>query len=105
MFVNISYLSESMLEYIDAPMPYITGVPRHLWDSAKRQAVAEDVVVFDLDRNETTCREKLPDLPAKTSDSLYSTLLSIMKERKEVMEIYKNSARRERKVLDGVRSS
>jgi hypothetical protein len=30
-FTNISYMIPSMAEYLEAPFPYIIGVPRELW--------------------------------------------------------------------------
>jgi len=104
MFVNISYLSEAMLDYIDAPMPFIIGVPRYLWQSIKtqRQAIPEDIIIFDIDNNITICNERLPDLPIKATNSLHSTILSIVKERKRMMELYGNSVKREAKVLCSV---
>jgi hypothetical protein len=95
-----------MLDYIDAPMPFIIGVPRYLWESIKKQKqnIPEDIIIFDLDKNITICNEKLPGLPIKATNSLHSTISSIMKERKEVMELYGNSVKGEGKVLCGVRS-
>jgi hypothetical protein len=30
-FTNISYMIPNMVEYLEAPFPYIIGVPRELW--------------------------------------------------------------------------
>ncbi len=97
-FVNISYLSYSMLEYVDAPMPFIMGVPRYLWKVLKRQraeAIPSEVVIFDLDKNKLTCDESLPDLPPKAAESVYATMLSIMDEKKRIMNTYRVPAERE----------
>lgn len=52
-----------MLEYVDAPVPYIIGVPRRLWlqiKAARKDSVFEEVTVFDVDSNEFIVRDKSP---------------------------------------------
>ncbi len=100
-FVNISYLSDSMIDYIDAPMPFIMGAPRYLWKDIKRQreSIPSDIVVFDIDKNKMTCNEKLPDLPPKAAESVYATMLSIMDEKDKLLRNYsKMPVEREQKV-------
>jgi hypothetical protein len=41
-----------MIEYLEAPFPYIVGVPRDLWKHIlehKWELLGEDVVAFDID--------------------------------------------------------
>lgn len=100
-FVNISYLSESMIDYIDAPMPYILGVPRTVWKEIKKQkgdSIPADVVIFDVDKNKLTCSENLPDLPPKAEESVYNSLLSIVDEKVRIVALYKNPAERQEQV-------
>lgn len=100
-FVNISYLSESMVEYIDAPMPYIIGVPRAIWKDIKKQrgdTIPTDLVIFDVDKNKLKCNEQIPDLPPKAAESVYATLLSIVDEKERIVASYKNSVERNEQV-------
>ena len=101
-FVNISYLSYSMLDYIDAPMPFIMGVPRSIWKDIKRQRsdnIPSDIIIFDLDKNKLTCNEQVPDLPPKAAESVYATMLSIMDEKERILNTYKMQGERERRVF------
>jgi hypothetical protein len=44
-------LSASLVDYLDAPFPYIVGVTRKLWSEIytnRWERMDEDVVVFDL---------------------------------------------------------
>ncbi len=97
-FVNISYLSYSMLDYIDAPMPFVMGVPRYMWKDIKRQrgdSIPPDIVIFDIDKNKLTCNEDLPDLPPKAAESVYATMLTIMDEKERILSQYKVPAERD----------
>ena len=90
-----------MLEYIDAPMPYIIGVPRHLWKEIKRSrgdSIPPDVIIFDVDKNKLVCPESLPDLPPKAAESVYASLLSVMDGKERILAEYKNVAEREEHV-------
>jgi hypothetical protein len=62
-FTNISYLIPSMVEYLEAPFPYIVGVPRDLWKYIYEQrwdALGEEVVAFDIDNHRIYEKEELP---------------------------------------------
>lgn len=91
-----------MLEYIDAPMPFIIGVPKHLWKTLKqREPFPNDIVVFDIDKNKLRCGEELPELPGKAAESVYAVLLSVMDEREKARRSCRRSAECERKVSAG----
>ena len=92
-FVNVSYLSDEMTDYIEAPMPFIMGVPRHVWKNMKRQreGMPSDIIIFDIDKNKMTCNEKLPDFPPKAAEAVYSTMLTIVDDREYMRKAYKNS--------------
>jgi hypothetical protein len=50
-----------MLEYIDAPMPYIIGVPRTTWmqtKNSRKDLIPEGITIFDVDKNEFIARDK-----------------------------------------------
>jgi hypothetical protein len=56
----------SMVEYLEAPFPYIVGVPRELWKHIYEQKwdiLGEEVVAFDIDNNKVYEKEELPDFP------------------------------------------
>lgn len=55
-FTNISCLIPSMIDYLEAPFPYIVGVSRELWRhiyehrwQAEQCHQGDEVVAFDLD--------------------------------------------------------
>jgi len=59
--VNITCLSERMLEYMDAPVPYIIGIPRATWiliKNSRKELIPEEITIFDLDKNEFIARDK-----------------------------------------------
>jgi DENN domain-containing protein 1 len=65
-FTNISYLIPSMVEYLEAPFPYIVGLPRDLWKyiyEQKWDILGDEVVAFDIDNNRTYEKEELPEFP------------------------------------------
>ena len=47
---------------LDAPVPYLVGVPRDNWDEAQHHLSAEAIVV-DLDRNSVVMGEQTAELP------------------------------------------
>ena len=54
-FLNISYLTELMVDYLDAPLPYIIGINRNLWEGIKTNGklITEDTIsVFDINKNQ-----------------------------------------------------
>ncbi len=79
-----------MVGYIDAPMPYISGVPKHIWqrlrvDRGRDLAwLPSDVCVFDVDKRqfktEETSRSSLPDLPSAYVEVVYNVLLNLLNE-------------------------
>lgn len=91
-----------MIDYIDAPMPFIMGVPRNVWKDMKLQrgdSIPSDIVIFDIDKNKLTCNENLPDLPVKAAESIYASLLAIMDGKEKVGNSCKSPIEREEKVL------
>lgn len=93
MFINITYLNSDMLDYIDAPVPYIVGVPRDIWKKIKKNRgrdlnwVPNDVSIFDIDKGQFKHKEKTQDLPEKLVKSLRNTLQIILKQSKGLLEV------------------
>jgi len=83
-FVNISYLGSSMTDYIDAPMPYIIGVPRNIWKKIKKEKRKDsswdptDMSVLDMDKGIFIIKEKVPDFPHEITQRIYNTLLDVL---------------------------
>ena len=61
-----------MAEYIDAPMPYIIGIPRFLWHEIKKlrskKEMPEEIAVFDISKGKFTSSERVPEWPTKDSE-------------------------------------
>lgn len=80
--MNISYLSEELVEYIDAPMPYIVGVPRAIWREIKqmqnREEILREVAVFDLDKGEFASSAAIPEWPPKDAEPVYRRIQEIL---------------------------
>lgn len=88
-----------MKDYIDAPMPFIMGVPLKLWKAMKKQReMPPDIIVFNIDKNKVVCKEDLPELPPKAAESVYAALLSIIDERESIRKSYRSSPEYEQKV-------
>jgi len=75
-----------MIEYIDAPMPYILGISRILYKTIKqkrRDPIPSDVTIFDLDKNEilsVNSLEPIPFLPPDLTQEIESLLQNIKSE-------------------------
>lgn len=76
-FVCISQLIPSMLDYLDAPFPYIVGVTREVWTTiqeTKWDGLCEEIVAFDIDYGRIFKKEKLPDFPEPFTQFLITSL-------------------------------
>lgn len=82
-----------MIDYIDAPMPYIIGVPREIWKKIKKEKgrgyswLPPDVSVLDIDKGMFKIKETLPDLPAGPTEKAYNFLLEVLNESKDVQSM------------------
>jgi hypothetical protein len=90
-----------MIDYIEAPMPFIMGVPKHVWKNIKRQRenIPSDIIIFDIDKNKMTCNEKLPDFPPRAAEAVYSTMLTIVDDREHMRKTCKNLSNYKQYVL------
>lgn len=49
-FVFITYLSPKLIECLEAPIPYLIGVSRQIWnDYCVMKEFPDDVIIFDID--------------------------------------------------------
>lgn len=75
-----------MIDYIDAPMPFIIGVPREIWKKLKKERstdlswIPTDVSILDIDKGSFKMQDTLPDLPASPIENAYNSLLEVLNE-------------------------
>ncbi len=89
-----------MLDYIDAPVPYIIGVPLRLWLDIERRRGPQlsDTVICDLHNNRFKCPDAIPDFPPKTEARVYAQLQSIVEGKKRILAECKDSVERDERV-------
>jgi hypothetical protein len=91
--INVSYLTTELVEYIDAPIPYIIGIPRSVWREIKKltnkQEILEDVVIFDIDKAEFIALSSTPEWP-KESEVVYRCLQDVITEGNELKFVQKS---------------
>jgi len=88
-FVFISYLAPHLVECLDAPFPYVIGVSRKVWlDHCVTREYSEDVVIFDIDRQEklNSLKEELPGLPEPQASILLRSLRELLDMRERFTE-------------------
>ena len=62
----LSYLSPQLVDYLDAPFPYIVGISKKLWSeiySSRWETMDEDIVVFDIQSQAIMNKQPLPAKP------------------------------------------
>jgi hypothetical protein len=61
----VSYLTTEIIEYIDAPMPYIMGIPRFLWKEIKKirskNDIARETAIFDINKEKYLFLGEVPN--------------------------------------------
>jgi len=85
-FVNASYLTKSMIDYLEAPLPYIMGIQRDLWEEAKltNKSILNEVSVFDVDNNVfDVIHTSFPDFPQKAIRAAYNEIANILNSPRE----------------------
>jgi len=71
-----------MIDYIDAPLPYIIGIPRCIWEKvtqARIKSLPPDVAIYDIDKKKLIHKEKLPDLPKEIVKRVNEAMEMILK--------------------------
>ena len=60
--INISYLADSMTDYLDMPMPYIMGLSRLTYNVVVEERgndwMPPDTILFDLDNKQFVSTEE-----------------------------------------------
>lgn len=73
-FLNISYLKQEMIDYIDSPVPYVIGISETIWNKVfmrKWNEVSDDTVYFVIDTALLTSKIDLPNNPEPMTSILY----------------------------------
>jgi len=72
-----------MIDYLDMPTPYITGVPRDIYvkyiQPKENQFLYNDyTIIFDIDNRKFIYEPQTTYLPISLADSVSKTILSIV---------------------------
>lgn len=90
MFLNISYLTSAMIDYIDAPIPYIVGIPRTVWKQIakkKKEALRTEVIIYDIDKNKLKSCHPLPSFPEDSVKHIHEAMTEVLKNRNSAKNV------------------
>ena len=73
-----------MEEYLDAPVPFIIGVPRKVWENMVYKNYESDLIVYDLDNKYFIKSLVLPVLPYSAEKSITNSLLLCTKQNMKI---------------------
>jgi len=62
----LSFLSPSLVDYLDAPFPFLVGISKKFWNEifmSRWDRMDEDIVVFDLQAQTILNKQPLPPKP------------------------------------------
>ena len=93
MFVNISYLTLSMVDYIDAPIPYIVGMSKDIWKKVKKEKkelLTTDIAIYDIDKRKFKFNEALPTFPEESMSYVYEMMNKIITYNDQNKSVWKN---------------
>jgi hypothetical protein len=65
-FLNISYIKQEMIDYLDSPVPYIIGVSEKIWNKismTKWNEISDDTVAFHIDTGLLMTKIDMPEGP------------------------------------------
>ena len=80
-FTFITYLTPNMIDYLEAPFPYIIGVSKKIWeDICSIREYPDDIIIYDIDKQHLVrpLKEDLPPLPEPQASSVLKTLKSLL---------------------------
>lgn len=80
-FVIITYLTPDLVDYLDAPVPYLIGVSKSTWDEIGQiKEYPEDIIIFDLETQERKFIPKfdIPELPTPFGDELLASFKELI---------------------------
>jgi hypothetical protein len=79
--VIITYLTNELVDYLEAPVPYLIGVSTTIWSQIMyMKEYGEDIIIFDLETQERKFIPKMdiPELPRPYGDDLLNGLKDIL---------------------------
>lgn len=80
--MNISYIKEEMIDYIDSPVPYLIGVSDELWTNkismTKWNETQDDVVAFHLESALMMQKIDIPSGPEPMTSILIHTIEDLL---------------------------
>lgn len=82
-------LNQKMLEYLDAPMPFVIGISSAIWNKifmSKWNEVSDDTVAFDIDTELLMTKIDLPNQPAPVTAILLQTLTDLQQKQGQLSE-------------------
>ena len=70
-----------MIDYLDAPVPYIIGMKRSIWKKIKasNKMLAKDIAIFDINKNVFKYIDNsLPEFPKEILEKIYNNVIEIL---------------------------
>lgn len=78
-FTIITYLTEDMADFLEAPVPYLIGVSSSTWDKiGSIKEYPPEIVIFDLESQENKTFTDFPSLPTPYGQELLSEFREII---------------------------
>ena len=100
-YINISFISNEMEEYLGAPVPFIIGVPRKVWESMGYKSSDSDLLIYDLDNKYFLKSISLPILPNGGEKGI-TDCLSVCT--KQIMNIASSKYEHTKKLENGLKA-
>ncbi len=93
-FINIPYLPPSLIDYVNAPLPFLIGIESQYLDQAE-DIINDGTYIIDLDNNKITSKHK-------TSVTLQSNGRSSIKLKDDLPELPNHYAHKLQKKISGI---
>jgi hypothetical protein len=80
-FMNISYLKQEMIDFIDSPVPYIIGLDETVWNKVfmrKWAEISDDTVYYDMETELLNPKIDLPNSPEPMTTMLIQSLNEVI---------------------------
>lgn len=93
-FTIITYLTEELVEFLEAPVPYLIGVSKKTWEEIGQiKEYPSDIVIFDLESQErkftSRTQSDLVNLPKAQRTQLLQDFREIINRRERRLEALK----------------
>ena len=93
--MNVSYLTMEIIEYIDAPMPYIMGIPRYLWKEIKKirskDDIARETAIFDINKEKYLFLGEVPSWSMQDFEPVHDCVQEIIEKKMKMQFLGKDS--------------